>query len=549
MIEQSADQDFRATVLRMQGLADTLASATNEIPDGAAERHVHRIVTATLALREAVANNAVPLAQSSTLRHELRNRLNHISGPCQLLRRAANAASLHALIEDIQAALERCVAIVDDSGETSRARAAPPRLQQTTTERPAPAHILVAEDDPGNRQLLVEVLSADGHRVTTACDGVEALRLAEEGDFDLLLLDLGLPKINGFEVLEKLQAGGWRTPVIVVTGRRAVDDAVRCIEHGADDFLTKPIHIEVLRARVHSSVEKIRLREREFGQFFPLKLARQFARRPQLIEDLPSRHAEISIMFCDIRNFTAISERLGPETTTRWLRGVMNELAEIISMQGGVLVDFAGDEIMAMWGAPEETADHARLACDTAVQILERLPAMNDRWQDEIGHETDLAIGINSGRAMVGHVGTTRKIKYGALGDAVNIGSRVLGATKYVRARLLITGATQRALGSTWTRGRLRRLIQVRVKNLTQAIELYEVQPHGGDTDGKLRDRYEAGLVHFENGRFHEASAILGQLLVDYPSDGPSLMLMSRVVSAMLAESNDFDPVWTLDGK
>ncbi|MFT4560463.1 MAG: CheY-like chemotaxis protein [Gammaproteobacteria bacterium] len=206
-----------------------------------------------------------PNESSREYLHTIRNHLNQISGPCQLLLRRLGALAQEPLAE-IEKLVRDCAELLEPgslSCETvvvASSRSAEPVLA------PSAARILVAEDNLANRQLLTDVLIDEGHLVELASDGVEALALAESADFDLLLLDLGLPKISGFEVLERLQARGWQTPVIVVTGRSAVHDAVRCIEHGADDFLTKPIQIEILRVRVNSCVEKMRLREREFGQ-------------------------------------------------------------------------------------------------------------------------------------------------------------------------------------------------------------------------------------------------------------------------------------------
>ncbi|MFT4560464.1 MAG: adenylate cyclase [Gammaproteobacteria bacterium] len=269
-----------------------------------------------------------------------------------------------------------------------------------------------------------------------------------------------------------------------------------------------------------------------------------------LVNELPSHDAEVSVLFCDIRSFTAISERLAPDITMRWLRAVMHELSELIIDNEGVLVDFAGDEIMAMWGAPEAAQEHATRACNTAVQILERLPTVSAKWHEQIGVETDLAIGVNSGRAMVGHIGTARKTKYGPLGDTVNIGSRILGATAHLRTRLLISGQTRAAVDQHWTNGSLRRLCQVRMKNLAQSVELFELRPLSASTlPNDLTNRYEQALACYESQSLQQAAALLGQLLVDYPDDGPSLMLMSRVVAAMLDEDLILDTVWTLPSK
>ena len=377
-------------------------------------RQLRQLTAAAERLASHYGDGAPP--DDADARHAFRNELGHIAGPAQLLLRRETNPLVRGPLERIVGLVNGCVALLDQrrsgTSTASVSRLAPAGLDVA----PTGAHILVAEDDEVNRRFLCDVLSDEGHTVTCVGDGDTALRRAENDDIDLVLLDLGLPGISGFELLERLRADGWRTPVIVVTGRGGVDDAVRCIKQGAEDFLTKPTEIEILHARVSACINTMRLREREIGQFFPPKLARTFARRPKLIEDLPGKHADVSVLFCDIRNFTATSERLGPEKTTTWLRAVMHELSECVIANEGVLVDFAGDELMAMWGAPEEIPDHATRAGNTAVEILRRLPVMSAEWQTHIGGDTDLAIGINTGRAMVGHIGTARKTKYGALG-------------------------------------------------------------------------------------------------------------------------------------
>ncbi|MEM7010444.1 MAG: adenylate/guanylate cyclase domain-containing protein, partial [Verrucomicrobiota bacterium] len=295
-------------------------------------------------------------------------------------------------------------------------------------------------------------------------------------------------------------------------------------------------------------MEKKRLREREFAQHFPLPLAREFARKPYL-RDTAGKVANVSVLFADIRGFSRISERLGPEKTLEWLRSVMEDLSSCVIRHGGVLVDYAGDEIMAMWGAPEEIKDHAKRSCDAALDMLKRIDRINEHWEPQIGAETRVGIGINSGAALVGNIGSTRRFKYGPLGNVVNVASRVQSATSQLRVELMITGQTRRALGKKWSTGAVRKLCSVRVKNIEGAVELHELSPPTGARDQKLRDKYEAALKHFEKREFQKSSGILGDLLVKQPDDGPSLLLMSRAVNAMLNSQDDSDTVWELPSK
>jgi len=495
-------------------------------------------------------------AACKELRHDVRNRLNHMYGPCQLLQRCVSSTELAADASTLRESIERCSHTIDEYGSMSRRvvqeldtnGVVEPRFRSDPLKSD-PAHILVAEDEAENREFLVEVLTSLGHQVTIAETGPQALKYAQEKDVDLVLLDLGLPEMSGFQVLDELKTTGHlnHTPVIVVTGRRGLDDAVRCIENGADEYLTKPVQIELLRARVSSSVEKKRLREKEFDQFSP-GLARELARHPNLRE-MKGKDADITVLFCDIRRFSAISEKLGAEKTVSWLRYVMDELSLCVIENEGVLVDYTGDELFAMWGAPTETNDHAERACKTAQQMFKRLPRIDRRWEKQIGEKTKIGIGINSGPALVGNVGTARKFKYGPLGNTVNLGSRVQGATKFLQTPLLITGETRKLLDKKWTSGKVRQLCRVRVVNIEEPVELCELSYTRRAAWKELCTNYEKALQKFTEQDFGGASKILGQILADHANDGPSLMLMSRVVDAMLATTGEFDDVWTLPGK
>lgn len=280
----------------------------------------------------------------------------------------------------------------------------------------------------------------------------------------------------------------------------------------------------------------------QFEQFFTPELAHQIASRPELLE---GQDSEITLLFADIRGFSRISERLGPAKTVRWVNDVMSELSDCVLAHRGVLVDYIGDEIMAMWGAPEEQPDHAELACRAAVDMLKLLPEMNERYLAEIGEQMDLGIGINTGVARVGNTGSKHKFKYGPLGNTVNLASRVQGITKYLRTRLLVTEATRARLGPAFA---ARRLGKVRVVNIGEAVNLYELSEAGDPMWEALCLQYESALGEFERKGFRMAARILATLMAEHPDDGPSLVLLSRAVSG-LVEPETFDPVFVAPGK
>ena len=529
---------------RLGALAGELSEASASLragicPNPEVEADLGRLEAAIGRFREAI---IPPVGDGRAWRHDLRNRLNHITGPAQFLAMALGNDSPSPALSRLLDLCEDCLAAL---AEAEGAVAVPSAGIAPQT----PGRILVADDDAENRTLLARLLEGLGHHVAFACDGRAALAAIRSDDFDAVLLDIRMPEMDGFAVLEALRESGHlrHTPVIVVTGLQEERDAVRCIEIGAEDFLSRPIRPAFLTARLNASLEKKRLREKVFEQHFSPELAREFARHPDPMR-MKGRNAEVSVLFCDIRGFSAISERLGPEATVDWLGSVMGDFSTIVIDHGGVLVDYTGDELLALWGAPGDQPDHARRACRAALDMLARLPALNGVWRDVIGSETAVGIGISTGRALVGNIGTHRKFKYGPLGTTVNLGSRVQNATKLLRTGLLATGETiaQAADGTL----PCRRLGRVRVRNIAEPVDLHEIfGPERADWT-HLKGLFDEALAHFEAGRFTNASAVLGDLLVAYPGDGPSLLLMSRVVGAMLGgEGMAFDPVWDLPGQ
>jgi adenylate cyclase len=325
--------------------------------------------------------------------------------------------------------------------------------------------------------------------------------------------------------------------------------------HGSSAISSGPItHVEAtlveLLARgvaaglARLEQEEIALAARvQFEQFFSPELARHLAVQPDL---LVAKDREVSVLFCDVRGFSRVSERLGPEATMNWIGDVMTELSACVRRYEGVLVDYIGDELFAMWGAPGEQPDHAERACRAALDMLACGPALDGRWQAKIGVPTSFGIGVSTGMARVGNSGSQQKFKYGPLGNTVNLGSRVRGATKDLKCQLLITGATAQKLDDTF---RHRRTCQVRVVNIEKPVTLYELAPADRPAWAEAAREYEEALAEFEGKQFQEAAWRLAALRRNQPDDGPALVLLSRAVNCMVEEPAKFDPVWELRTK
>lgn len=285
----------------------------------------------------------------------------------------------------------------------------------------------------------------------------------------------------------------------------------------------------------------------QFEQFFSVDLARELTANPDL---LAGRDAQVTVLFADIRGFSRVAEKLGAAGTMEWINDVLSALSECVIRHQGVLVDYVGDELMAMWGAPTVQADHAQLACRAAIDMWNTLPEIDRRWQLRLGAATRVGIGLNTGEARVGNTGSHRKFKYGPLGNTVNLASRVQGATKYLKTGMVLTAATHERIGPALA---ARRLCQVRVVNINEPVALYELCPQPGEQWMEIRQRYEEALTLFEAGQLSKATALLGRLLDAFPDDGPSIVLLSRAATHLAEQLASpgiaFDAVWELPGK
>jgi adenylate cyclase len=280
-----------------------------------------------------------------------------------------------------------------------------------------------------------------------------------------------------------------------------------------------------------------------YEEFVTPELARHLLAQPALLE---GREIEVTVLFADIRGYSGVCEKLGPETSVAWVSDILGELSDCVRAEGGVLVDYIGDELMAMWGAPATQPDHAARACRAARAMLSRLPAVDSRWRAKCVTRLEIGVGIHTGMAHVGNVGTKHKFKYGPLGPTNNLASRVQGATKFLRVPMLITGATRRHLDHQFP---TRRLTRVKVVNIIEPVELVQLAAELPSGWSELRQGYEAALADFEAGRTLDAIRRLGPLLASHPDDGPSLLLLTRAVQARQPQAAPFDPVWILPGK
>src|SRR5271165_2309460 len=256
-----------------------------------------------------------------------------------------------------------------------------------------------------------------------------------------------------------------------------------------------------------------------FQQYMAPEVIAQVLDRPELLR-LGGEEKRLTAMFADIRGFTSLSEGLTPTALVDLLNEYLSEMTEIIFSHQGTLDKYIGDAIMAFWGAPLETADHAERACRAALGMSAAMERLQDRWEKQGRPRIDIGIGINTGPMLVGNMGSARRFNYTIMGDDVNLASRLEGVTKTFGTRLIINQTTWEEVRTKMV---TRELDLIRVKGKKKPVAIYQVlapvedRMHYAD----LVDRFEEALACYRGGNWRAARELFQALHADYPNDGP----------------------------
>jgi len=341
--------------------------------------------------------------------------------------------------------------------------------------RPEPGRLLVVDDNKVNRILLSRGLEGNGHSVETAENGKQALEKLRAGSFDLVLLDIEMPEMDGYQVLERcLQDVELRNiPIIMTSSLDEIASVVKCVELGAEDYLNKPVNPVLLRARVNASLEKKRLRDQQ------RKLIRTFATKEVAEEllktgfSLGGSFVTASVMFVDIRSFTTITELRSPAEVIEMLNDYYALMFEAITGYGGSVNQMIGDGLMAIFGAPVHYDDHRERAVRAALEMLELLAVFNQE-QDALGRpQIRIGVGIATGKVIAGFTGTQHRATYTCIGDTVNLAARIESHTKVVQHPILIDQYTNEGLPEGLT---IEALGPVVFKGKQQPVRIFAVK-------------------------------------------------------------------------
>lgn len=499
-------QEFAAPIETIIGLTEILIDDARRDHEDGLMSDLDRIRSAGLLLQQDL-DQLVKLALQgsfatdddfslfqSKLRHDLRTPLNAVKGYSELIMEEArdsgredlvsDAGKLLTAAEQLLGQVDTLVAMTDPSAlgtpeslplfvMPSRdlvgqvMRSIRPIAIAHTRDQSHSSRILVVDDIAANRELLTRRLSRDGHVVSMVDGGRSALQLLAATQFDLILLDLMMPDMNGFEVLRRLKddPAVRHIPVIMISALDEIDSTVRCIEAGAEDYIPKPFDPVLLSARIEASLERKRLRDREQAyidelqaeksksdalllNILPASIVERMRRGEVAIAD---RFPEATILFSDLVGFTSLAGRSSPGRIIEILNqlfSAFDALARDLKLEK---IKTIGDAYMVAGGLPEQQPDHALAVADMALGMIDAVREIGSRF----GEPLEARIGIHSGDVVAGIIGRHRFI-YDVWGDTVNIASRL--ESSGLPNRIQISEATYHRVNGTFhceTRGLL----------------------------------------------------------------------------------------------
>ena len=345
------------------------------------------------------------------------------------------------------------------------------------------AKILVVDDEAKNVKLLEALLLPRGYEVVQASNGEEALQQVQQERPDLILLDVMMPVMDGFEACRILKenADTRLIPVVIMTALGQVEDRIKGIEAGADDFLTKPVHRDELLARIRTSlrlkqtidgkVDRLQQAREHLAKFVPQAVQRLIEANPTM-PALEKREQDVSVLFVDISGYAKLSETLLPEQVNALVERYFSSFLDCVYAYGGDLSETAGDGLMAIF-PDTDPARHARNAVKTAQEILHRTATLNDQFQGTFESITVHA-GINSGLALVGPTKlegiTGVRWTYTAIGPVINVAARIAGLAG--EGTILVSAETARRVAEFFS---TKELGKRQLKNVTEEVMVYQI--------------------------------------------------------------------------
>jgi len=495
-----------AELLREQIQDEDCLSDLNKIVSAAAQ--TRNLVDEMLAAETQDLNEQDRDSERSRFKHDLRNSVGAISGYSEIIleeledmddlsedartyldHQLADSTKLLQMLdtlfqaerefgEDSESELDVDIGSVFDSFE---------RSDNETTEAIS-GRILVVDDNDSNRNLLAHQLRRQGHDISTSPSGRQALEMIRESAPDLILLDLFMPDMNGFDVLREMHKDEdlRAVPVIIITGLSDKEAAVKCIEAGAFDLLIKPVSPALLKARVLACLERKAWHDKEqayqqeleksytfirkvFGRYLSDEVVQQILESDEGMQ-MGGGKQQVTIMMTDIRGFSMLSQELDPQDCVKMLNNYFGVMTPLIQKYDGVIDEFLGDAILAIFGAPVKSDDHAQQAVACALEMQQAMTEVNHNNQQWGLPTIEMGIAVNTGEVVVGNIGSETRSKYGVVGHHVNLTARIESFT--VGGQVMASEYTVAELDSEVT---VAHSMKVEAKGIKEPVRIHDI--------------------------------------------------------------------------
>ena len=395
-------------------------------------------------------------------------------------------------------------------------------------EAKATTHILTVDDEPINQRVLASLLADKNFQLTQAMTGREALQAIEDNpNFDLVLLDIMMPRMSGYEVCQRIRETYLPSelPVIMVTAKDQIPDIVQGLSLGANDYLPKPFSKEELLARINTQLDLHRIFNAT-ERFVPSAFLRTLGRE-RITEVELGDHAEreVTVLFADIRDYTAMAETMTPEENFKFVNAFHGRMGPIIQRYGGFVNQYLGDAIMAIF------PDSPEKALQSAIGMQERLRQYNLQRQKQQRVPIRIGIGLHTGTLIMGIIGDQIRMDAATIADTVNTASRIENLTKYYGCSILLSTDSLHKI-TRKTDFHLRHLGKVLVKGKNEPIGIYEC--YDGDSP-EIREQkmasvsyFEKGLEHFYARNFPEAASVFNKILKKNAEDRTAKLFLNK---------------------
>lgn len=410
-------------------------------------------------------------------------------------------------------------------------------------------NILIVDDEPVNRQVLLNFLKSKSYGYALASSGKEALRVLENQKIDLVLLDVMMPAMSGFEVCRKIREKHLlnELPVIFITAKDQIKDLVEGLSYGGNDYITKPFSKDELLARIQTHLDLHSIND-SYSRFIPLEFLHSLGRESIIDVHLGDQtEKEVSILFIDIRDYTTISEQMTPSENFNFLNSFLSKMGPIIRGNNGFVMQFLGDGLMALF--LEEPVD----AIKASIEMMRRVNEYNEKRKKKGRKPIMVGIGLHTGPLILGILGDDVRMDVNVVSDSVNTASRMEGLTKHYGASMIFSENTLSKIREQ-DAFQYRMLGLVKAKGKTRPIKIYEILDgavtSSNDLKVKTKEEFETGLQNYFSKNFVTAAANFKNVTNRNPDDKSAALYLKLSAKYMVdGVSEQWDGIEIMDLK